>query len=164
MTGWKTSSGISDDTALVKIYTPKTQKQTWKSEAAEHDTSMSQYLQDLIQEARYLREQGQLKLGDKRRVEQLQERINELETQLESQSTTQVTSHTETVDKELAKKILSNQYTSLDQLLEDLLQHPEFRQSIRLDLEACLYQLGDQAQVVFRRGNGWKTQSKGGEQ
>jgi predicted nuclease with TOPRIM domain len=125
---------------------------------------MSQYLQELVQEARYLREQGQLKLGDKRKVEQLQERINELENQLESQSNTQVTSHTETVDEELAAKVLSDNYTPLDQLLQDLLEHPEFRQSVRLDLETSLYKLGDQAKAVFRRGNGWKTQSKKGDQ
>jgi len=156
MSGWKSSSGISDDTALVKLYPPETHKETWQNEAEERGTSMSQYLQELVQEARYLREQGQLKLGDKRKVEQLQERINELESQLENQSSTKVTSTTETVDEELAAKVLSDQYTPLDQLLQDLLQHPEFRQSIRLDLEASLYKLGDQAQVVFRRGNGWK--------
>ncbi|WP_239639953.1 hypothetical protein [Haloferax gibbonsii] len=70
MTGWKSSSGISADTALVKLYPPETRKEAWRVEAEERGALMSQYLQDLAQEARYLREQGQVKLGDKRKAEQ----------------------------------------------------------------------------------------------
>ncbi|ELY27708.1 hypothetical protein C499_09062 [Halogeometricum borinquense DSM 11551] len=145
----------------MKLYPPETHKETWKAEAEERGTSMIQYLQDLIQEARYLREQGQLKLGDKRKVEQLQQRVEELEQQLESQSSNRVTSQTQTIDEELVEKILSENYTPFDQLLEELLKQPEFRRRVRLDLETGLYKLGDEARVVFRRGKGWKHNSGG---
>lgn len=160
MSDWKSSMGLSEDTALVKLYPPESHKATWQTEAEKRDVSMSRYLQELIQEARYPREQGQLKLGDRRKVEQLEEEIEELERQLENRSSTQVTSQSR-VEPEFAREVLSDNYTPLDQLLNQLLQHPEFKKQIRLDLETCLYQLGDQAQVVFRRGKGWKHNSGG---
>jgi len=164
MSGWKSSSGLSDDTALVKLYPSVNHKEEWQEEAEERDTSLSRYLQELIQEARYLRRQGQLKLGDRRKVEELQEEIEELETQLENRSTQQVTPEsTGLVDEELVADVLSENYQSLDQLLQELVTHPEFQRQVRLDLETALYSLGDDAEAVFRRGKGWKT-SDGGDQ
>lgn len=164
MTGWKSSSGLSDETALVKLYPSENHKETWREEAEERDTSLSRYLQELVQEARYLREQGRLKLGDRRKVEELQEEVEELERQLENQSTQQVASESpDLVDEELVTDVLSENYQSLDQLLQELVTHPEFQRQVRLDLETVLYSLGDDAEAVFRRGKGWKTNS-GGDQ
>lgn len=152
----QSNTGSGDDTALVKLYPPQKHKDQWYREASEHGTSASKYLQELIQEARFLRQQGRLKLGDRRQVEQLQDRIEQLEQQLENADTSDSTRDSEIVTEEITRKTLKEEYASIDQLLDDLLQHEEFRQRLRLQFETQLYNLGEQGQAVYRRGKGWK--------
>lgn len=155
-----TDSG--DDAALVKLYPPQNHKDKWYREASEHGTSASKYLQELIQEARFLRKQGQLKLGDRRQVEQLRDRIEQLEQQLENANTSDSTRDSELVTEETTRKIIEEEYKPIDQLLDDLLQDEEFRQRIRLQFETQLYNLGEQGQAVYRRGKGWKHTGENG--
>lgn len=154
MTGGQLSNRYSDETSLVKLYPPQNHKEAWRNEAEERGTSMSQYCQELIQEARFLREQGQLKVGDRRQVEKLREDVETLETQLEHQSPTSV-NHS-IVSEELVKEVFTDNYRSLDDLLEALLANTAFRQQIRTELEKHLYELGNCGEAAFRRGWGWK--------
>ncbi|WP_436345562.1 hypothetical protein [Natronorubrum sp. FCH18a] len=161
MTGWQTSTGVSDDTVQVQLYTPKSLKKDWQDEAENRDESMSSYLQELIQEARFLRQQGQLQIGDRRQVEQLQERIQELEAQQQKgdskpQIATPDQLPSELVTPDDVRQVLTGNYTSLDQLLDTLLNQQTVQSRIKQHLEAELYSLGEQGQAAFRRGNGWK--------
>lgn len=156
------TSDSNESSALVKLYPPQKHKDKWYREASQHGTSASKYLQELIQEARFLRQQGQLKLGDRRQVEQLRDRIEQLEQQLENAETGEPTRDSELVTAETARKIINEEYAPIDQLLEDLLQDEEFQQRIRLQLETQLYNLGEQGQAVYRRGKGWKHTGENG--
>lgn len=158
----QSNTGSGDDAALVKLYPPQKHKNKWYREASEHGTSASKYLQELIQEARFLRQQGRLKLGDRRQVEQLRDRIEQLEQQLENADTSDSTHDSELVTKGTTRKIIKEEYAPIDQLLDDLLQHEEFRQRIRLQFETQLYNLGEQGQAVYRRGKGWKHTGENG--
>lgn len=128
----QSNTGSGDDTALVKLYPPQKHKDKWYCEASEHGTSASKYLQELIQEARFLRQQGRLKLGDRRQVEQLRDRIEQLEQQLENTETGESTCDPELVTGENIRKILKKECAPIDQLLDDLLQNEEFRQRRRM--------------------------------
>lgn len=158
MTDEQSSISLSDDTGLVKLYPPKKHKNQWYEEAEERGTSASKYLQELIQEARFLRQQGQLKIGDRRQVDQLKDKIEHLENQLENATSTTNArvDQQELVTKEETRDILTGQYTPIDRLLGRLLQDEEFRRKIRLELETQLYALGDQSEAAYRRGQGWK--------
>ncbi|MFU8869210.1 hypothetical protein, partial [Natronococcus sp.] len=129
------TSNSNDNAALVKLYPPREHKNQWQKEAEEHETSASKYLQELIQEARFLRQQGQLKIGDRRQVEQLRDEVDQLEQQLENTETQQRTSDIELVTEEEARRLLETNYTSIAQILERLLQDEGFRRKIRLQLE-----------------------------
>lgn len=171
MTGWKSSAGYSDDTALVKLYPPQNHKEAWREEAEERGTSMSQYCQELIQEARFLRDEGQLEIGDRRRVEKLQEEIEELEEQLETLADTGVNeSRTDIrvnepslLKPDLVEEVLADDHQPRDELLHQLLDHPEFRQYVQRELEILLYELGNDGRAAFRRGWGWKQVGSGGD-
>ncbi len=122
---------------------------------------MSGYLQELIQEARFLRQQGQLKIGDRRQVEQLQERIQELEAQQQKANSNPQIATPDQLPSELVtpndvRQVLTGNYTPLDQLLDELLALQTVRSRIKQHLKAELYSLGEQGQAAFRRGNGWK--------
>ena len=159
MTGWRTSAGVADTTDKVQVYTAQTLKQTWADEAEELDLSVSNYVEELVQEARFFREQGQLKLGDRRRVEVLQERVEELEQQLENGGTTEdpdSTGKARLVNSKQVEHVLTRQFQSFDEVVESFMQQDEFRNRLRRELEAELYALGESARAMYRRGHGWK--------
>ena len=158
MTGWRSTAGVADTTDKVQVYTAQTLKQTWKEEAEELDLSVSNYVEELVQEARFLRNQGQLKLGDRRRVEVLQKRIEELERQTEDNDSngSENSAKPRLVDTQNVEQVLTRQFQSFDEVVEALLQQDEFRNQLRQQIETELYGLGESAQATYRRGYGWK--------
>jgi len=157
MNDWRTSNGLADTTDKVQVYTAQTLKQTWKEEAEELDLSVSSYVEQLVQEARFLREQGQLKLGDRRRVEVLQKEIEELERQLENGTTDSGSSEkARLVNSKQVEHALTTQFQSFDEIVDSLLEQEEFRNRLRREVEAELYRQGESAQAMYRRGHGWK--------
>lgn len=58
MNNWRSTAGVADTTDKVQVYTAQTLKQTWKEEAEELDLSVCNYVEELVQEARFLRDQG----------------------------------------------------------------------------------------------------------
>jgi hypothetical protein len=158
MTDWRSTAGVADTTDKVQVYTAQTLKQTWKEEAEELDLSVSNYVEELVQEARYLRDQGQLKLGDRRRVELLQKRIEELEQQVEDNDSngSESSAKPRLVETENVEQVLTRQFQSFDEVVEALLQQDEFRNQLRQQIETELYGLGESAQAAYRRGYGWK--------
>jgi len=160
MTDGQSSSGLADDTALVKIYPPQRHKEEWQEEAEERDWSTSRYCQELIQEARFLRDEGQLKLGDRRKVVELKERIDELEAK-QANRTEVEPDRASLLSRELVRTVLTDHYQGFDAVLESLLESDEFQRLVRRELESALYSLGEQGDAVFRRGKGWKLINRG---
>ena len=136
MTGRRLSK--SEERKVVKTYAVAEVKKEWKTEAEEEGLSLSRYLHNLIQESRALRKQGQLKLGDKRRVEQLEQRVDELQNQLENQDQKQSNPeqgseliHTE----DLEEVVPAEEYKTLEQVLKELVGNEEFQQRLRTELK-----------------------------
>lgn len=153
----------SDERRVVKIYALAEVKQEWKTEAAEEELSLSRYLHNLIQESRAMRQQGRLKIGDRRRVEELQQEIDQLETKLENRN--QTGSHPDMgsnlIQARTLEELVSTEYKPLDQLLRELVGSEEVQQRLRNELKSELYRSANQGQVEYRRGSGWKTLENG---
>lgn len=82
--------------------------------------STSKYLQELIPETWFLRQQGQLKIGDRRQVDQLRDEIEQLEQQIENTEHNPSTAgNQELVFEEEAQQVLTYQYTRSTSYLTD---------------------------------------------
>jgi len=162
MTGRRLSK--SDERKVVKTYALENVKNEWKSEADEEGLSLSRYLHQLIQESRALRKQGRLKLGDRRRVVELEQEVDELETKLENrkQSRSSPDIGSSLIQPQMLEDRLSEEYKSLDQVLKELVGNDEFQTRLRTELKSELYRLANNGKVEYRRGSGWKTLDGGG--
>ncbi|GCF15045.1 hypothetical protein Harman_29800 [Haloarcula mannanilytica] len=158
MTGRRLSK--SEERKVVKTYALEQVKKEWKQEAEEEGLSLSRYLHNLIQEGRAMRKQGRLKLGDKRRVEELRQEVDELQNKLEKQGQTR--SDPENAGSTLVQRqVLENlvpedEYKTLDQILKQLVGNEEFQDRLRTELKTELYRLANTGRVEYRRGSGWK--------
>ncbi|WP_123537596.1 hypothetical protein [Halosimplex salinum] len=163
MTGRRLSK--SDERKVVKTYALTETKQEWKSEAEDEGLSLSRYLHQLIQESRAMRKQGRLKLGDRRKVEQLQEEVDELQAQLDSQrqkrSNPDIGSNL--IQPEGLEQIVDGEFKPLDQVLKELVGSQSFQERLRTELKSELYRLANNGKVEYRRGNGWKNIGKEGD-
>jgi len=156
MTGRRLSK--SEERKVVKTYAVEEVKEDWKTEAADEGLSLSRYLHNLIQEARAMRFQGRLKLGDRRRVEELEQEIDELETKLENrnQNRSNPDVGSSLIQPESLEERLGDEYKPLDQLLKELVGDEEFQNRLRTELKTELYRLANNGHVEYRRGSGWK--------
>lgn len=158
MTGRRLSK--SEERKVVKTYALEQVKKEWKQEAEEEGLSLSRYLHNLIQEGRAMRKQGRLKLGDKRRVEELEQEIDELQNKLEKQG--QKRSDPENIGSKLVQRqVLENlvpedEYKTLDQIRKQLVGTEEFQDRLRAELKTELYRLANTGKIEYRRGSGWK--------
>lgn len=162
MTGWKQEMGMSEEMRLVKSYVPEHVKETWKEEAEEQGYSLSKYVAAKVEEAR-AREQVDSSTTNQE-VEQLQQRIAELEDQLEEARTKQTPSATATVsilDDGTVKQALSYQCKSLEVVLQELIEGAAVDQLIREPVETRLYELAAEQEVEFQRGAGWRLKTGG---
>ena len=153
-------ASIASTTSIAKLYPHEDDKEDWVSEADEADLSLNKYLYNLIQEARFMRYQGQLKLGDRRRVEELQDRIRELEEQQEKrpEPTPDATS---LFESSFVEQQLTQHYQPFDKVVESVLSSTEFRGRLQRAVESELYSLGDKGKAAYRRGHGWKQLQEG---
>lgn len=166
MTGWRDYTGLSDEKTRVRIYVPERDVEEWDSEVEERGyRSRSQYLYELVQEARAYREEGFL--SHHRREEeakQLREEIRKLEKQLEAQNK-KSSGRTEITDFDFLEKFLSSQCKGLDQILKEIVESGALDDLIRKRVEDQLYFLAEQGLVEYRRGWGWKlAEDNGGEE
>jgi len=164
MTGRRLSK--SEERKVVKTYALEEVKQEWKSEAGEAGLSLSRYLHQLIQESRAMRKQGRLKLGDRRRVEELEQEVDELQAKLEKQQRTHSNPEigSSLIQPEMLEERLGEEYQSLDQVLKELVGNEEFQQGLRTELKSELYRLANQGRVEYRRGSGWRKLDSGGRE
>lgn len=160
MTGRRLSK--DGERRVVKTYASPSTKQTWKNEAENEELSLSRYLHNLIQEARVLREQGRLKLGDRRHVEELQQQVDELETELDRKRQGRADpSTTSIITREILGQLLTGNFKPLDQVLKELVADETFQNQLRTELKTELYRLANDGAAEYRRGKGWKTTGSG---
>jgi hypothetical protein len=119
----------SEERRVVKTCALEEVKKEWKQEAEEQGLSLSRYLHQLIQEGRAMRKQGRLKIGDRRRVEELEQEVDELQTRLENREQTRLNPDTGSslIHPELLEKLVGEKYKPLDQILNELIRGEEFR-------------------------------------
>lgn len=147
---------LREDTEKAEIYCHEDHKTEWKKESKHEGQSLSRYLYDLIQEARAYREGGLPLIASKdERVEELQSRIEELQGELSRAQKDQSGGTRITVD-DLTEEVLTNQYQTLDELLEDVKATEEVSDHLRRRLEERLYSLAEDEEVEFQRGHGWR--------
>jgi len=148
----------SDERKVVKTYALTEVKNEWKQEAEEEGLSLSRYLHQLIQESRAMRKQGRLKLGDRRRVEELEQEVDRIQTKLENQKQNRSNPDigSALIQPETLEDRLNDEYKPLDQVLKELVGNEEFQSRLRNELKSELYRLANNGKVEYRRGNGWK--------
>lgn len=79
---WRDYTGLSEDKDRLTIYIPKQKKQQWTKEADEK-SYQSEYLYELIEEARAYRRQGFLAHHDSQdELDRLKRQVAELQDQL----------------------------------------------------------------------------------
>ncbi len=164
MTGSDEYAKLSEDRCEVDIYPEEDVAEEWRSEAEEHNTSLSQYLQKLINEARSYREHGLVGTGDtgQKRVQELEEEVARLEKRLEqkeSESTDSISFDPETLKEE----VLTGQYQSLEEVIRSIIESGILDDALRTPVENQLYFLAAEGEVDYERGWGWKLAQNGGE-
>ena len=169
MSDWRTNLGLADDTDVVKIYTKSDIKEEWKQEADLHNRSLSRHLYLIIQEARWLQEQGELTFsepserrmtGDLREDDdyfrELEEQVRELTSLLQNQGGGSDEESVEVVEAEWVRDVVE-EGQEVAGLLVSLLEHLGFRSQVEEALEKKLYELGAEGEVVYRQEQGWKS-------
>lgn len=176
MGDWKENMGLSEDTDVVKIYTNSQIKEEWKREADAHNRSLSRHLFILIQEARFLQQEGELSFSDPprdpddsvqvetRNLADLNEEVEELSSQVEKQQemierlegSLPKDDGGDGFDRGLVRDILGGKGQDIGELSEALLEHPEFHSWLADELENTLYSLGANGEARYCQGHGWK--------
>jgi inactivated superfamily I helicase len=164
MTGNDEYAKLSEDRCEVDIYPEEDLAEEWRSEAEEQNSSLSQYLQKLINEARSYREHGLVGTGDtgQKRIQELEEKVQRLEKRLEqkeSESTDSITFDPETLKEE----VLTQQYQSLEEVIRGIIESGMLDDALRTPVENQLYFLAAQDLVEYERGWGWKLVNGGDE-
>lgn len=147
---------LSEDRREVDIYPLEEVAEQWEEDIEDRDISLSQYLQNLIHEARSYRRHGLVQTdGSEKRVQELQEEVEQLQRRLEqkeSESTEAVSFDPETLKQE----VLSDQYQSLDEILQTVVESGVLNDVLLGPVENQLYFLAAQDEVEYERGFGWK--------
>lgn len=156
-TEWHKRTGVSEDTARIAIVCKEDDRKQWTEEAQEHGyKNRSQYLYDLIQEARAYRQEGFLSHHQsEHQIEELENQVTTLKHRLAEKEKKHA--GTQLVDDpQFIQKFLTTNYQSLSQILKDIVETGALDGLIRKQVEDQLYYLTAQDQVTYRRGHGWK--------
>lgn len=161
-TKWKETTGVSDYHARVTIVCHEDDAETWMDEADENGYgSRSKYLYELIQEARAYREEGFLSHHEsEEKIEELQQRIKQLETQLEEKEKEE-SGQVSIDDPAFIQRFLGDEHRPLKAILQDIIESGALDDLLRKPIENQLYFLAQQGEVEYERGHGWKR--SGGE-
>lgn len=154
---WKETTGVGDDKTRVTIIPTEEDAETWDEEAEEHGyRSRSQYLYELIQEARAYRQEGFLAHHQsEEKIEELEAKVNALENEL-SEEQKQEAGNLMVDDPRFVKEFLTTNYQPLKSILQDIIESGALDGVVRKQVENQLYVLAAQDQVEFERGWGWK--------
>lgn len=147
---------LDDETTKAQLYPHEDHKEEWQDEAEKAGQSLSQYLYDLIQEARAYRE-GDMPIitSEDERVQELESRIEQLQNELD-QARQQQQSGGKLSISDLVEKELSEQYKTVDEILDDVKASDEVTQHLRRQIEEQLYNLTENGEAEFQRGHGWR--------
>lgn len=153
---WEHEIGLNEETAYVVIYPARSHAELWMEEADEQGRSRSQYLYELIQEARAKR-QGQLRT--QRRDAQREEELERTNAQLESKIESLRNDDAENVNVDLARivdPVLTTQYQPFDQLVSSAHETEALETWLRTNVETRLFELVEQDRVEYQGGHGWR--------
>lgn len=163
MSSWRSTTGVSESTDKVQVYTAQKLKDQWQEEAEEEGLSISSYVEKLVQEARVYRSEGVLRdESEQQLVAELQQEIERLNQRLEEQES----GSSESIDfdpETLKHDVLTDNYQSLEDILREIVESGTLDELLRQPVENQLYFLAAQDEVEYERGWGWKV-SEGGEQ
>lgn len=162
---WEEQAGLAADTTSVRIYPSRQQKQQWEDET---DGSLSQYLINLIQEARADRHVGSTP-SDSDADQQMRDRIQELEAETERlreelrQAQQQSAGTTRLDDPAVVKQFLSPDPQPLDAVMQEIVESGSLDQFIRKRVENTVYYLAQHGNVEFARdpASGWRLTDTG---
>jgi Glu-tRNA(Gln) amidotransferase subunit E-like FAD-binding protein len=131
-------------------------KGEWQEEAEAVGQSLSQYLYDLVQEARAYRE-GDMPIitSEDERVQELESRIEELQNELDQARQRHQTGSKLSIS-DLVEQELSKQYKTIDEILDDVKASDQVTQHLRRQIEEQLYGLTEDGEAEFQRGHGWR--------
>ena len=164
MNDWRTSSGVSESTDKVQVYTAQKLKDQWQEEAEEQGLSLSKYVIKLVQEARVYRSEGVLRdEGEQELVTELQQENERLQQQLENQGSTP-SADIQFDAATLKQEILTGNYQTLEDILQKVVEGGALDSLLRQPVENELYYLAAQDEVEYERGWGWKLTEQRGEQ
>jgi hypothetical protein len=160
---WRTEAGLAEETTSARIYPSKVQKRRWKEESG--DKSLSRYIIEHVEEARFHRQKDEPDdTGDESEKRQLENRVEELENQLEKAQNRGTPEEKQIYSGEVVKQALTGKPRSQAEILQTLLENPQFQQLVADRVEKTLYSLAQTGEVEFSRNpTGWKTNEGGGE-
>lgn len=148
---------LDDETTKAQLYPHEDHKEEWQDEAEKAGQSLSQYLYDLIQEARAYRE-GDMPIitSEDERVQELESQIEQLQNELD-QARQRQQSGSKLSISDLVEQELSEQYKTVDEILDDVKASDEVTQHLRRQIEEQLYDLTESGEAEFQRGHGWRS-------
>jgi hypothetical protein len=154
---WEQTLGLAPDTTRVSLTCTKDDREEWSREASRQGYgSRSQYLYELIQEARAYREAGFLAHHDSdERIEQLETQVDHLEQQL-ARERQESSGRLEIDDPVFLKQFLCDEYQTLGELSKQIVESGVLDDLIRERIEDRLYFLASQGTVEYEPGWGWK--------
>lgn len=162
--GWQAQTNVADDTVRVTIVCKERDRETWDEEAAEQGyKNRSKYLYHLIEEARAVRDDKLKRPGDaEQRIQELQSEVDRLQDQLEQER--QKSGGRPAIDDiDFLERFLTDNYKSLEQILQDIVESGALNDLIRQRIEDQLYFMASRDEVEFQRGWGWKLADQGGD-
>jgi hypothetical protein len=149
--------GLATDTTVAHIYCACRHKTDWKAEARQNGyTSLSNYLYDLILEARSYRRAGFAVSAPVDRLDELEAEVDALEQKLQRERQEHSGDRASVDDPDFLKQFLTTEYQSLADLMQRVVESGALDNLVRQRVEDQLYYLAAQDRVQYEPGHGWK--------
>jgi hypothetical protein len=152
---WRDYTGLKDDKTRVTLYPPTDLLKDWDDEADRLGLSRSAYILNHVQQARIGGTSDDTSNTSQQEVERLKAEIDRLQQQLDGEQPPH-DSKPVIDDPAFLDQFLTDQYKSLDTLLQEIVESGILNDMIRERVENRLYVLAAKDNAVFQRGYGWK--------
>jgi len=162
--GWQAQTNVANDTVRVPIVCKEHDRETWDQEATDQGyRNRSRYLYHLIQEARAYRD-NEIRgpAHAEQRIQELQSEVEQLRSQLE-QERKKSGGRPAIDDIDFLERFLADNYKSLEQILQEIVESGVLNDLIRKRVEDQLYFMASRDEVAFERGWGWKLADGSGD-
>ena len=156
---WQKTGGFAADTELVQIVCKDEQKKQWTEEASRKGySSRTEYLLELIREARRYRERGFLA-----REEDFTDVSHQSDDSSEPahQQADQGRIDAGVVPPGFIEQILTTQYQSQEDIVQQILESDSLEEHVADAAEDVLFTLAEHDVVEHRRGHGWRWNEEG---